>query len=235
MVLTMTNLTPWTRTELLERFPFLLTGAEGEGGDGGEGAGPQSQGGDGSGTTTTSGKEDDGSKGDEGQKTFDREYVETLRGENASRRQHEKDLEAELQKYKDAETERAKAEMTEAERAKAEAEEEKKAREAAETALVNERKRNAVISEAAKLKFLDPEDALAYIDVEDIRMTDDGRPHKTSVESAVKKVADEKKYLISGTGSADGGTRGESPKSSDQQMKEIQDDITARGGVPVKA
>lgn len=240
MVLDATTLLPWTRGELLRRFPFLIHGAEGEGGeggDGGEGTGSQAAGGDGSGTTTTTTQPETNSgdgKTDEPE-TFPREYVETLRSENASRRQREKEMEAELQKFRDAEKEREKAEMTEAERAKTEAEEAKAKADAAEQALIEERKRNALMSQASKLKFRDPEDALAYIDLEGVKMNDDGTPHKASVESAVKKVAEDKKYLIEGPGSADGGTTGTPPKPAAERDKEIQDDITSRGGVPVRA
>lgn len=238
MVLNVHNLTLWTEKELVKRFPHLLSGAEGEGEGGGEGAGPPAaeggEGGEGSGTQTTTPPADEGKKTDEPE-TFPREYVETLRTENASRRQREKDLETELEKFREAEKEREKAEMTEAERAKAEAEEERAGRQKAEQDLIDERKRSAVISEATRLKFRDPEDALAYIDMEDIRMTDEGRPHKASIQSAVKKVADDKKYLIEGPGSADGGSRGTSPKTDAEKDKEIQSDISNRGGVPVNA
>lgn len=238
MVLNVHNLTPWTEKELIKRFPHLLSGAEGEGESGGDGTGSSAseggEGGEGSGTQTTTTTTDEGKKTDEPE-TFPREYVETLRTENASRRQREKDLEAELDKFREAEKEREKAEMSEADRAKTEAEEAKAARESAEQALVDERKRSAVISEATRLKFRDPEDALAYIDMEDIRMTDEGRPHKASIQSAVKKVADDKKYLIEGPGSADGGSRGTSPKTDAERDKEIQSDISSRGGVPVNA
>lgn len=231
MVLDATTFTPWTKRELLTRFPHLLVGAEGEG-DGGEGAGtPNPAGGDEPGATTTTPEPGEGGDGKE-PKQYDAEYVESLRTENAARRVKEKEALDKLAEYEAAEAERAKAEMSEAERAKAEAEEEKTARERAEQALVDERKRNAVISEAAKLKFRDPEDALVHIDLDDISMTDEGRPHKTSIESAVKKVAESKKYLIEGPGSADGGSRGTNPPPKERE-KEIQNDISARGGVRI--
>lgn len=224
MVLDATNPKLWTRAELLRRLPASLFGAEGEGD--GEGEGTQTTGGDGSGTTTTTTQSKEA-------ETFDREYVEKLRQENASRRTAEKELQAQIEAYEEEKREREKAEMTEAERAKAEAEEAKAKAETAEKELINERKRNAVISEASRLKFRDPEDALVYVDLDDIKLNDDGKPHKTSVESAVKKTADDKQYLIEGPGSADGGSRGTNPPADAERQKEIQTDIELRGGVRV--
>lgn len=222
------NLTPWTKAELLKRFPSLLSGAEGEGGEG-SGAPATPPSGDGPGaTTTTTPPEGDGTP-----KVYDEAYVRTLREEAAARRVSEKAKDDRIAELEAAEAERKKAEMSDLDRAKAELEEERKLRSAADQSLVNERKRNAVISEAAKLKFRDPQDALAYIDMEAITMTENGQPHKTSIESAVKKIADEKKYLIEGVGSADGGTTGATPPTNAQRVQEIQNDITARGGVPV--
>lgn len=225
------SFTPWTAAEILARFPERLVGMEGEG-DGGQGGG--------SGTTPPTPPAGDAGTGfpnptpnpNPEPDVFPRDYVETLRTENASRRTREKELEAELQKFKDQEAERAKAEMSDVERANTEKAEAEARAAAAEASLLTERKRNAIISEASKLRFRDPEDALAYIDLEAISMTESGQPHATSIVAAVKKVADEKKYLIDGSGSADGGARGNAPTPADK-AKEIQDDITSRGGVRV--
>lgn len=211
--------------DLVRLFPNVVRGNEGEGD--GPGA-PPPTGGPGQDPATPPSAPAPKTDAPPKVETFDAAYVEELRQENAASRVKLKELE-------DKEAERAKAEMSDTERAKAEAAEEKAKRETAETALTDERKRNAVISEAAKLKFLDPEDALAHLDLADIRLNDDGTPHKTSVESAVKKIADAKKYLISGTGSADGGAGNTPAPPSADKLKEVEQDIMARGGVKVPA
>jgi len=215
--------------DMVRLFPNFLCGHEGEGAGSGtppptSGSGPDPATPPSAPAPTT----EPVTKPDPKVETFDAAYVETLRQESAGYRTKLKELE-------DKETERAKAELSETDRAKAEAVEEKGKRETAEKALLDERKRIAVISEAAKLKFLDPEDALAHLDLTDIRMNEDGTPHKTSVESAVKKIADTKKYLISGPGSADGGAGGTPPVPSADKLKEIEQDIVRRGGVKVPA
>ena len=164
---------------------------------------------------------------------FPRDYVETLRNENAARRKTEADLQAKIDAFESEKSEREKAEMTELERLKAERDEIEAARTQAETTLVNERKRNAVMAAASKLKFRDPEDVLAFINLEDVKLNEDGTPHKTSIESAVKKIADDKKYLIDGTGSADGGFRGDNPPPDSDKLKRLNQEFAERGGVRV--
>lgn len=208
--------------EVLRRNHRSLFGMEGEG----DGSDTQSSDGDGSGTTSIKPEEKD-------PEVFDREYVQTLRHENASRRKNEEDLAARIKKFEEAEAERKKAEMTEVERLKAETEEKDQKIADAEKALITERKRNAVLAEASKLKFQDPEDALAYVDLEGLKMNEDGTPHKTSIESAVKKIAEDKKYLLTGPGSADGGSRGSNPEPEAEKVKRIKEELAARGAVPI--
>ena len=214
-----------TVEDLLKRLPDVLIGAEGEG----DGSGTPPPSGEGSGTPAAISEGQPTNEPD----TFPREYVETLRKENESRRHNEKELQSKLDAFNKQEEERKKAEMTEVDRLKAEAAETKAAAEAAHNELIAERKRNAIISAAAAHKFRDPEDALAYVSLDEIQMTDEGRPHKTSVESAVKKIAESKKYLIEGVGSADGGFRGNPPPPNDDKILKMKQDIANRGGVPV--
>lgn len=210
-----------TVDELLKKFPIVVRGMEGEG----EGGDPPAPSGGSDTPPASPEKEPD---------VFPRDYVEKLRAENADRRQKEKDQQAKIDAFEKEKADREKADMSEVERLKTENAETAAKVKAAEEALVAERKRNAIISEASKLKFRDPEDALAYVNLEDIRMNEDGTPHKTSIESAVKKIADDKKYLIEGPGSGDGGTRGTTlPADQEQRQKVIQQDIAARGGVKV--
>ena len=203
------------------RVLHFLYGAEGEG----EGSGTPPPAGDGGQEPPAppSGEKPAGQE----PKAYDQAYVDELRQESAKYRTKAKELE-------DEKAERERAEMSEADRAKAEAAEEKFKREAAETALVDERKRNSILAEAGKLKFKAPEDALAFVDLADITLNQDGTPHKTSVEAAVKKVADARAYLIGGAGSADGGAQGAAPQADADWLKEQQADIAARGGIPVK-
>lgn len=203
----------------------LISGAEGEG----DGAGSPPPAGDAGQEPATPPSADGGSppagdKPDDG-KTYTQAYVDALRAESAGYRTKAKELE-------DREAERAKEQMSDIDRANAELAEEKGKREAAENQLVIERKRGAILAAASAAKFLDPSDALAHIDLSSIQMTQDGEPHKGSVESAVKRIAEEKKYLISGPGSADGGFKGDHPKPDDERMKAHQEDIQRRGGVP---
>lgn len=212
--------------ELVSRFPSLLCGHE----DKGDGAGSQPSGsGPGQEPATPPAGEagkDKAKDSDKEPKTYDQAYVDSLRQESASYRTKNKELE-------DKEAERVKSELSEVERLKVEKEESDSKVKAAEEALVLERKRNAIISEAGRLKFRDPSDALAHIDLETITLTQEGTAHKGSVEAAVKKVADSKAYLISGPGSADGGDRGDTPKPDQKRVQEMEQDISSRGGVKV--
>ena len=207
--------------DLGDLIALSITGAEGEG----EGQAPPPPAGD-EGQEPPTPPSGGSSEGQE-PKTYDQAYVDQLRAENAKHRTHAKQLE-------DEKAEREKAEMSEAERAKTEAAEEKAKREAAESALVDERKRNSILAEAGKLKFKDPNDALAFVDLAEITLTNEGAPHAGSVQAAVKKVADARAYLIGGAGSADGGNQGFPPKPDADWLKEQQQDIAARGGIPVK-
>ena len=60
--------------------------------------------------------------------------------------------------------------------------------------------RSAVISEAAKLGFNDPEDAYHLINVSTLSITDDGTV--SGVTEAVKVLAEQRKYLIKSTNPA---------------------------------
>lgn len=206
---------------------FSLTGREGEGEDAGSGTQTSSPGGEGTGTqaanASTTGEEGAGTNQD----SFDRSYVEKLRAEAADWRTKFQSLEKER-------AEREKAEMSEVERLRVEKEEADAKIKAAETLLVTERKRMAIIAAAGQLKFRDPEDAIAHISLDDITLNQDGTPHKGSVEAAVKKIAEAKKYLISGTGDADGGSRGTAPPSSEsEKLKRYEQEIAEAGGVRV--
>jgi hypothetical protein len=205
---------------------LTLTGREGEGEGEGTGAQTASSGGEGSGTqapnASTTGQEGNGSNQD----SFDRSYVEKLRAEAADWRTKYQSLEKEK-------AEREKAEMSEVERLRVEKEEAEAKIQAAEQLLLTERKRAAIVAMAGQLKFRDPADAIAHISLDDITMNQDGTPHKGSVEAAVKKIAEAKKYLISGAGDADGGSRGNNPPPDSEQLKRYEQELADMGGVKV--
>lgn len=204
---------------------FPIEGREGEGEEG-SGTQGSSSGGEGSGTqaanASTTGQEETGASQD----SFDRSYVEKLRAEAADWRTKFQALEREK-------AEREKAEMSEVERLRVEKEEAEAKIRAAEALLTTERKRMAIISAAGALKFRDPEDAVAHINLDDITLNQDGTPHKGSVEAAVKKIAETKKYLISGTGDADGGSRGAAAPTESEKLKQYAQEIAEAGGVRV--
>lgn len=202
---------------------FPIEGREGEGEEG-SGTQGSSSGGEGSGTQAANASTTGQETGT--QDSFDRSYVEKLRAEAADWRTKFQALEREK-------AEREKAEMSEVERLRVEKEEaEAKVREA-EALLTTERKRMAIISVAGALKFRDPEDAVAHINLDDITLNQDGTPHKGSVEAAVKKIAETKKYLISGTGDADGGSRGVAAPTESEKLKQYAQEIAEAGGVRV--
>jgi len=94
---------------------------------------------------------------------------------------------AELAALKDAqlsETEKLQKRLTELEAAKTQA----------ETRVRETLIRSAVISEAARLSFNDPEDAYRLIDVAKLTIADDGKVPEAAAE--VKALAESRKYLI---------------------------------------
>jgi len=202
---------------------FSIEGREGEGEEG-SGTQGSSSGGEGSGTQAANASTTGQETGT--QDSFDRSYVEKLRAEAADWRTKFQALEKER-------AEREKAEMSEVERMRVEKEEAEAKIQAMETLLTTERKRMAIISAAGALKFRDPEDAVAHINFDDITLNQDGTPHKGSVEAAVKKIAETKKYLISGAGDADGGSRGAAAPTESEKLKQYAQEIAEAGGVRV--
>ncbi len=75
------------------------------------------------------------------------------------------------------------------------AEAQKKATDA-ETELQEERTRNAIILEATRQNFADPDDAYNLADLAQLEHDDDGRPTKDSVKAALEALAKAKPYLV---------------------------------------
>jgi hypothetical protein len=125
------------------------------------------------------------------------EHTNGLKSALSSEREKSKGVAAQLKKLADleaAEQKRREAELNEAQKAQAQlAELEKKLNEA-NLNLVTERLRNAVQSEAAKMGFLNPEDAYQLADLAEVETTDDGKV--TGVEDALKKLVKDRPYLL---------------------------------------
>jgi hypothetical protein len=138
-------------------------------------------------------------------KSFDQEYVDSLRSESAKYRKRAQDAEAKVKEHDQAQ-------MGELEKAQADAAIAEKRSEQLTNLLGAERTRNAVTLEATKMKFQDPSDALAMIDIDDLNYDEEtGKPSTKSVQGALGKLAKAKPYLIEGVtspGSADGGADG---------------------------
>lgn len=162
--------------------------------------------------------------------TFDRDYVEKLRSENAKRRSRERELEEKLEAYE-------KERMSDLEKAQSAATEAQERLASIETELRQERFRNAVISQASASQFTDPEDAVRMIDPSTVTVDEEtGIPNRQSLEAAVKKLVAAKPYLVAQTtgGSGEGGSRGSGGGGEEaERIRSISQNIERRGGVPI--
>ena len=161
-------------------------------------------------------------------RTFDAEYVESLRKESAARRVAAKESDAKVKALEDELAKLKQAEMNDLEKAQTNLETETKARadekaraDTAEENLLNERVRNALISAAVEANFQDPEDATTMISQDEI-VDDDGEILPKEVKAKLKALVDKKPYLVktSATGSGDGGA-GRSPADETDPEKKI--------------
>lgn len=89
---------------------------------------------------------------------------------------------------------REEADLTEAERAKKRAEEAEALAQQREDELRSARVETAVTAEAAKLRFRDPRDAMAFVRPDSLTFDDDGKP--TNAAEEVQRIAHERGYLI---------------------------------------
>ena len=211
-----TKLNPLARLLLLS--DELITGAEEE-----ENQTSSDDSGDASGSDDSSnGNENDSddsgtSEGDSEHDDSDDPKVKglksALRKEREQRRTDAAEL-RELRKLKKAEEDRQLAEKTELEQAQIklqahEAKLEKLAEASRRSAL-----RAAVLAKAEELRFIDPTDALAGVDLGSISVEqDEDDPSDVKVDEAkvndlVKKLANQKKHLIKPSGTSDGSATG---------------------------
>lgn len=123
---------------------------------------------------------------------FPRPYVEELRRENAGYRtraqQAERELEA-LREQAAKERQEVEAKVT-----------------ATEQRLAELTIGNAVVVEATRMGFIDPEDALRLADTKGVTLADGGKVE--GVAEALKELAAKKPHLIKGRGVADAGASG---------------------------
>lgn len=83
-------------------------------------------------------------------------------------------------------------------------------------ARVSERIVRTEVRAAAKGRISDPNDALAFIDLSQFEVADDGSVDETDIEDAIKNLLEKKPYLAAQSrrfqDSADGGSRKDSPE-----------------------
>jgi len=145
----------------------------------------------------------------------------TLRREKADRDKSDADAAAEIAR-KNGEWEKI------AQDAEKERDREKAAREALEKSIIADRKKNAVLFEAQKLSFHDPEEAVKLIDMDAIELDDDDQPKGVPV--LVKRLADAKKYLLKQGTSGDGMPQTPSRQGDNQQYSASRSYIAATYG-----
>lgn len=106
-------------------------------------------------------------------------------------RNQKNELEKKLSKFEEQEDERRKAALSETERLSQERDEARKRIESLENRLLHNERAGLVRSAASKLKFADPEDAVAFVDLSSIE-------DLTAAERAVNQIAKKKPHLVSG-------------------------------------
>lgn len=165
--------------------------------------------------------------------SFDAEYVKGLREENKQRRLKEKELADKLAEFE-------KANLSDLEKARTDAEEARAEAVAAKNALRTANLHNQAYVVAAELKFRDPEDAVRFLVLDDVDFDENGRASKASVKKQLAKVAEQKPYLLTATGSGDGGPASPPPPAGeetpeavfDARVAEYAKQFEARGMVP---
>ena len=124
-----------------------------------------------------------------------------------------------LRELEQAEKERRRAEMSELERLKEDLTEAQARLAELELELTQTKLRQAVVSEAARLGFADPDDAWQLLDVAAIEVDDDGRP--ANVSKLLRKLAAQKPYLLRSGQPREGGQRGEGKPSPEELRRQL--------------
>lgn len=144
-------------------------------------------------TGTEAGTQEASSASDQGQKTFDLDYVERLRKEAANSRVKNKEMAEELASLKAKVQENEDANLNEWERVQKERDNALKRAEQLE-ALSNKRSLDyeAVVL-ANKLGIVDPDAAVRLLDTGDIEWNEAGKP--TNLQSLMESLLEKKPYL----------------------------------------
>lgn len=155
-------------------------------------------------------------------RTYTKAEVDALINESKGYRKRAQAAEGKL-------SEAEKAQMNELDRAKKEAEEAIKRADEAE-AKIARLSLEATVKDEAK-DFTNPSDVVHFLDLDSIKLDDDGKPDTNSLKAAIKRLATEKPYLLkSNAGNGDGGARGgHAVDKSAEYEKEYQ----SRGMVPI--
>lgn len=166
---------------------------------------------------------------DEGQGSesgkFDAAYVQQLRAEAAKHRTERNAFEKRLKEFEAKESERKKSEMSELERLKVELAEAKQSAEAAQRISQERLVRGAIIAEAAKAGFVDPDDAWRLVNASDTSITVDENGQVAGTDKAIKILIKTKPYLVktaaaaANVNAADG--RGNGQASAEQQQAKL--------------
>lgn len=145
-----------------------------------------------------------GSEGtDTGTDTFPRVYVEELRRESAGYRTRAQQAEKELQ--------------TEREKAQKKRQEVEAKLTAAEQRLNESIVSTALVVEATRMGFHDPEDAVRLADISNVKLTEAGKAE--GVAEALQALATKKPHLLKGRGVSDASASGEA--STGRTMNEV--------------
>ncbi len=177
-------------------------------------------------------KEKEEAEGKSKAKTFDQDYVDSLRSESAKYRKRAQEAETQIKEHDQDK-------MSEIEKAQSIATEATAKVEGLTNLLAAERTRNVVTLEATKMNFQDPGDALNLLDVSDLNYDEETKkPTTKSVQGALKTLVKDKPYLVKGKpgpGSADGGAGGGTGELTQEQKiaayeKELQEQY---GTVPM--
>lgn len=125
---------------------------------------------------------------------FYRDQTAGLRKALTSERGLNKEAKARLKQLEEAETRRQRESLTELDRTKAERDDFKGQVTGLQTQIETLRVESAVLFEAAKLRFVAPEDAIALLDRKALKVGEDGKVE--GVTEALKALAKAKPYLV---------------------------------------